>query len=114
MVLAGRGRRLAKLPHKIISVAGRVGDTSAGAPPLPCKNLQFLSSFFVAWELMDLVSPQGFLAAQRPRMDTAPMNLTTTATVHGKRAAVQCRMLRPALEEPVCAWLAVDLSLSNA
>lgn len=86
-MLARRGRQLAKLPHKIISMAGKVGDTSTSAPPLPYKNLQFLSPlFFVAWELMDLVNHQGFLAAQRLPMATARMNLTTTATEHDKTA----------------------------
>lgn len=35
---------------------------------------------------MDLVNQQGFLAAQPLRMDTARMNLTTTATEHDKTA----------------------------
>lgn len=40
---------------------------------------------------MDLVNHQVFLPAQRLRMDTARMNLTTTATEHDKtaRSAVQ-------------------------
>ena len=86
-MLARRGRWLAKLPHKIISVAGKAGDTNTSAPSLPYKNLQFLSPlFFVASELMDLVNHQGFLAALRLRMDTARMNRTTTAMEHDKTA----------------------------
>lgn len=40
---------------------------------------------------MDLVNHQGFLAAQQLLMDTARMNLTTTATEHDEtaRSAVQ-------------------------
>lgn len=46
---------------------------------------------------MDLVRHQGFLAAQRLRMDTARTNRTTTATGHDKTAPARSKTLLPAL-----------------
>uniref|UniRef100_A0A8B9NDW5 Uncharacterized protein n=1 Tax=Accipiter nisus TaxID=211598 RepID=A0A8B9NDW5_9AVES len=54
--------------------------------PTVSLSFFFFFFFFVASELMDLVNHQGFLAAQPLHMDTARMNLTTTATEHDKTA----------------------------